>query len=126
MALRTHLRLMRLENYVEIVRADSRTAAAGWNRSIDLLFIDGDHSYTGVKTDWELFAPHLQSFGVTIFHDTTWEYHRDHPYYRMDMGVPRLVDELRRAGYPVITLDRDCGLSLVQCPPGGIPLLKSS
>lgn len=61
-----------------------------------------------------------------IFHDTTWELHRhDDPRYRDDMGVPRFVDELRRQGYPVITLNRDCGLSLVQRPVGGIPLLPA-
>jgi hypothetical protein len=37
--------------------------------------------------------------------------------------VPRFVDELRREGYPVITIDRDCGLSLVQSRRGGVPLV---
>ncbi|MBX3749527.1 MAG: class I SAM-dependent methyltransferase [Opitutaceae bacterium] len=122
-ALRRHLRAMGLEGYVEIIRADSQAAARGWNRRIDLIFIDGDHSYAGVKADWDLFSPFLTATGVAVFHDTTWELHRDDPRYRADMGVPRFVDDLRRQGFPVITLDRDCGLSLVQAPAGGRPLL---
>ena len=122
--LRRNVRRLALDPDVEIVRADSRTAATNWTHPIDLLFIDGDHSYAGVKADWHLFSPHLTEFGVAVFHDTTWEYHRDSAYYREDMGVPRFVDELRRAGYPVLTLDRDYGLSLVQKRVGGIPLLR--
>jgi hypothetical protein len=84
------------------------------------LFIDGDHSYPGVKGDWDLFSPFLTDFGIAVFHDTTWE--RRGPN-RPDMGVPRFVEELRRKGHPVITIDRDCGLSLVQNRVGGLPLV---
>jgi predicted O-methyltransferase YrrM len=106
--------------YVAIVRATSEAAAQEWTQPIDFLFVDGDHSYAGVKRDWELFSPFLTEFGVAVFHDTTWERHGPN---RSDMGVPRFVEELRRQGYPVITLDRDCGLSLVQKIVGGVPLL---
>ena len=41
---------------------------------IDLIFIDGDHNYEGVKRDWELFDTRTwQPFGVVVFHDTAWE-----------------------------------------------------
>ena len=126
-AFRRNIAAMGLEPYIEIIRADSRSAARDWTRPIDLIFIDGDHSHQGVKADWELFSPFLTASGVAVFHDTTWELHRhDDARYRPDMGVPRFVDELRRQGYPVITIDRDCGLSLVQRPTGGIPLLPAS
>jgi ABC-type sugar transport system substrate-binding protein len=38
------------------------------------------------------------------------------------MGVPRFVDELRAAGYPVITIDQNFGVSLVQPRIGGVKL----
>ncbi len=123
--LKRNLRRMRLEPYVEIVRKDSAAAAAAWTLPIDLLFIDGDHSYEGVRRDWELFSPHVRPFGVIVFHDTTWELHKGDPYYRSDMGVPRFVNELRAAGHPVITIDRDCGISMVQRPAGGIDLVPA-
>ena len=37
--------------------------------SIQVLFIDGDHSYEGVKNDCVRFLPYLQSGGYVAFHD---------------------------------------------------------
>jgi len=37
---------------------------------IDILFIDGDHSYDGVKTDFELYSKLLTKSGVIFIHDT--------------------------------------------------------
>jgi cephalosporin hydroxylase len=37
--------------------------------SIDFLFIDGDHSYEGVRQDFELYAPLVGGGGVIAFHD---------------------------------------------------------
>jgi len=109
-----NLRRVGLTAHVEVVREDSGSAAASWNRPIDLLFIDGDHSYDGVKRDWDAFAPFVSPFGVVVFHDTLWDLRPDPRYSRADMGVPRFVDELRRHGYPVLTIDKDYGVSLVQ------------
>lgn len=77
-----------------------------WNQSIDILFIDGDHSYDGVKRDWNLFSPHVTKFGVVIFHDTIWEVGEVTPKYkRNDMGVPQFVDELRKLCWSGFTID---------------------
>jgi predicted O-methyltransferase YrrM len=126
--MRQNLEYLGLSDRVEIIRKTSQNAAQGWGRTIDLIFIDGDHSYEGVKRDWELFVPHVSPFGVVVFHDTAWDIHRYlwREYARDDMGVPRLVDELRLAGYPVITLTQDCGISMVQPQIGGAPLRISS
>lgn len=35
----------------------------------DLLFIDGDHSYEGVKEDFEMYSPLVKSGGYIVFHD---------------------------------------------------------
>ena len=111
-----------LRRFVEVVRGDSVSAAASWTRPIDLLFIDGDHSYDGVKRDWEAFVPFVSPFGVVVFHDTLWDLRPDPRYSRPDMGVPRFVEELRRQGYPVLTIDKDFGVSLVQPRLEGQPL----
>jgi len=118
-AIRRNVRSVGLDGWVEIVREDSSKAAAGWSRPIDLLFIDGDHSYDGVKADWDAFARHVRPFGFVAFHDTLWDLRPDPRYARADMGVPRFVEELRRQGYPVLTVDQDYGVSLVQPVKGG-------
>jgi len=38
-------------------------------KKIDLLFIDGDHSYEGVKKDFELYKSSVSKNGIIAFHD---------------------------------------------------------
>jgi predicted O-methyltransferase YrrM len=38
-------------------------------RKIDFLFIDGDHAYEGVKTDFEMYSPLVRKGGIIAFHD---------------------------------------------------------
>jgi len=38
-------------------------------RKIDFLFIDGDHRYSGVKKDWELYSPLVKQNGLIVLHD---------------------------------------------------------
>lgn len=44
---------------------------------IDFLFIDGDHSYDGVKLDFELYSKLLNERGVILIHDTDESYGRE-------------------------------------------------
>ncbi len=58
------------------------------NMSVDFLFIDGDHSYEGVKGDFEVYSDIVNGGGVIAFHDiieTGYE----------NMGVPRLWREIK-------------------------------
>jgi len=41
---------------------------------IDVLFIDGDHSYEGVKSDFELYSTILSEKGIIMLHDTDEKY----------------------------------------------------
>jgi predicted O-methyltransferase YrrM len=111
-----------LADVVTIVRRPSAQAIEIIKQPIDLLFIDGDHSYEGVKSDWNTFSRHTSQFGLVVFHDTTWDLKHDPRWYRADMGVPRFVEELRQQGFPVVTIDRDCGVSIVQPTRGGVSL----
>ena len=44
--------------------------------SLDYLFLDGDHSYEGVRRDFEMYAPLVRSGGLIALHDIAM-HHRD-------------------------------------------------
>lgn len=56
---------------------------------IDLLFIDGDHSYEGVRRDFELYEPLVRTGGMIALHDIV-----DGPKGSVG-GVPRFWPEAR-------------------------------
>ena len=41
----------------------------------DFIFIDGDHSYDGVKKDFELYSTIMSENGIITIHDTYQSYH---------------------------------------------------
>jgi predicted O-methyltransferase YrrM len=58
-------------------------------RQLDLLFIDGDHTYEGARRDFEMYAPLVRDGGLIAFHDIV-----PGPPHLVG-GVPRLWQELR-------------------------------
>lgn len=49
---------------------DASTSTAG---KYDMVFIDGDHSYEGVKSDYETVKTRLTPNGIIFFHDVWWD-----------------------------------------------------
>jgi Methyltransferase domain len=62
--------------------------------SLDLVFIDGDHSYSAVKADIEAWLPKVRRGGVLSGHD----YNNTAKYGDYFKGVDRAVDEKFPAG----------------------------
>jgi cephalosporin hydroxylase len=59
---------------------------------VDLLFIDGDHTYAGVRKDFEMYAPLVADQGMIAFHDIC--HHPHHP----DVGVDMLWRQFGNGG----------------------------
>lgn len=55
--------------HVALVNLKSADAARAWSGDIGLLFVDGDHTYAGVRADVEGWAPHVMADGVVAFDD---------------------------------------------------------
>lgn len=54
-----------------------------FSRKVEMVFIDGDHSYEGCKADITAWTPHVRPGGLMMWHDYGWH-----------EGVTRAVDEL--------------------------------
>jgi predicted O-methyltransferase YrrM len=59
---------------------------------VDVVFVDGDHSYEGCREDVEVWAPHLASGGALALHDAR----ATQPGGSGQTGPTRVVDELLR------------------------------
>jgi len=66
---RSSLRKAGVEGDVEIHHALSTDVSSTWKRDIRFLWIDGDHTYKGAKSDFDGFSPFLVSYGVVALHD---------------------------------------------------------
>jgi len=66
-------------NVAHIVKQMVKVAATRWGGEplVDLLFIDGDHSFDGVVTDYALYSPLVKPGGVIAFHDVSRTYVHD-------------------------------------------------
>lgn len=84
---------------VTIIRGRSEDVARRFERPIDLLFIDADHSYKGVRRDWETWAPKVRPGGVIALHDCrqTPSHPHDHgsgTFYRQDLKTMSGFEEI--------------------------------
>lgn len=80
----------------------SRARGALQKQPLDYLFIDGDHTYEGVKRDFELYAPLVRDGGVVALHDIV-----QGPPENVG-GVPTLWNEVKsRSRHIEIVQDRE-------------------
>ena len=70
-----NLERLGLLDHVEPIVAESDAAAKRWTGGmIRLLFIDGDHSYSAVRQDFDLWSPHVVVGGQVVFDDASETY----------------------------------------------------
>lgn len=61
------LHLLTADSHTEEVK--NRVVRLLGGRRLDFLFIDADHSYLGVRTDFEMYSPLVRKGGMVILHD---------------------------------------------------------
>ncbi len=82
-----------LADRVRLVVGDSRTVEPP-PAPLDLLFVDGDHRYEGVRADTERWLPFVRPGGTVLFHDAV----PASRYGLVHEGVARWVEQLGRDG----------------------------
>jgi len=78
----------KLEKKLIFINKTSEDTAKGWNKKIDLLFIDGIHNYPGVMNDFTWFKKFVVKGGIVMFHD----------YYLYGDTIGKAVDEIVKTG----------------------------
>lgn len=61
-----------VSNRIKTIKSTSIEAAKLINEPLDFIFIDGDHSYEGVKADVMTWFPKLKQNGIIVMHDVGW------------------------------------------------------
>lgn len=98
------------DNFIYFVEAYSKDAIQDVidfleGNPLDFLFIDGDHSYNGVKLDFELYSPLVKHKGIIGFHDI-----------KMDLtnksGVSKFWNELKGKKEEIIGSTNSIGIGL--------------
>src|ERR1017187_7341897 len=66
-----HLRRAGLMPRIVMLRMTGGEARLILPRQVDFIFVDGDHSWDGIRTDWALVKECLRLGGKVCFHDTS-------------------------------------------------------
>jgi predicted O-methyltransferase YrrM len=81
----------KLANRVKVIVGNSHKVETG-KEPIDLIFIDGDHSYNGVRNDFLHWYKKIKFGGSILFHDAT----KTRPYVTYHEGVGKFVKEIEK------------------------------
>ena len=102
--------------HVELVAGDTRETLpqhVPMIGQVDVVFLDGGHSYETVKSDWESTRQLLHPGSVVFFDDYIVGPAAD----ALGCGVAQLVDEIDRSAYDVRFL-HPIDTALMKAPPG--------
>jgi glycosyltransferase involved in cell wall biosynthesis len=68
LSVKNNIRLHDLKN-IEIIVEDFAKVSQPWSNPLDILHIDGLHTYDAVKSDFTNWSRHVKDDGVILFHD---------------------------------------------------------
>lgn len=81
--------LSRAYRNVRLLNVGSDVLSPGWRISVGLLWLDGDHTYSGVRGDLDAWRPHLARNAVVVFDDSS----------NPRLGPHRVIQEIEGHGF---------------------------
>lgn len=90
------------ENFIDnvtFIKGYFSEVAKTWDKKIDILHIDGLHTYEAVKEDFETWSKWVDPFGVVLFHDT--------------VAFPAVRNYVNSINWPKLNFTTSCGLGVV-------------
>lgn len=76
----------------KVIETLSNSRVLGYTNKIDILFIDGDHSFDGVLADFNMYSDLVNIGGYIVFDDYNDSVHSPNVKLAVDSLVPSLVD----------------------------------
>jgi glycosyltransferase involved in cell wall biosynthesis len=101
---------------VALINSSSEVLSPGWREPVGFLFLDGDHTYAGVKRDFESWRGHLLTGALVAFDDST----------NVECGPYQLIEELLAEGAYEIVGRTGKITTLRRKPWSGVPPLPSA
>lgn len=99
-----------LQNFIDLYVLTTENFAKKYSKkTYDYIHIDGDHSYKGVKLDFDLFWPKLNKGGFMAFHDIA-SPDKDGNVY----GTRDFWTELKKKYKVTFEFNKDPGLGIIQ------------
>lgn len=124
---RQRLSCVQGDSHDEQTLASIRASLGG--RPLDLLYIDGDHSFEGVAADFRLYAPLVRAGGLVVLHDIVPDFRTRYGVETSSDtgGVPRFWELIKLAGAEVTEIVEDggqdgYGIGILRWPAGGLVL----
>jgi predicted O-methyltransferase YrrM len=108
-------KFVRGDQQLHLIRADSHSLETKKRvlqildgDQLDYLFLDGDHTYGGVQSDFQMYAPLVRSGGIIAFHDIT-TYQRasqcevEKFWGEVKQGYPHreIIEEVKEGSFPI-------------------------
>ena len=107
----THFKHLGISSYITTyVMTTQEFADANPKNRYEYIYIDGDHSYKGVRLDYSLFWPKLQKYGFMVFHDVHVRWTKNLGTF----GVWRFWKELKNKHKIIFPFPKESGLGILQ------------
>lgn len=104
-----HFSPFNLNQFITTYVMTSKKFASKYRRKYEYIYIDGDHSYEGVKSDFEAYWPKLKPGGIMSFHDITLKGKSQ----GIEFGVWKLWKELDKKHF-ISIIARENGVGFIQ------------